>query len=794
MPTIERTFVPKGCALRGAARQPEMILKNKRSGKEPPSGGGAGKPSGPLFPDPRQEGVRAFQAGRFDTAIMLWSRQAADPAVQTALAETYFRRALLRSDPRDRLLDLKMAVALAPGDARYRYHLGMALHRQNDLAGAITEYRAALHRNPALDGVALALAVATLEQNPRADLSTLPGYTPAIQAALAPPLALIRGTPLPETAEDTLGRLWRVLDRIRAADREAAPAFNQIGTLGAGPADQVRQYYKGVAAALAGNREEALGAWQRAWAAGLGALSPWLSNNLSAAALELMIIHRAAGHPERAAAVAEAVKTCAVASPALAEAVVVTLDEAARAAAASGEWGRAARLWEEARTTVTVLSTLGSPRPLYHNLALAYEAQEQWTEAADAWRAMLRTRPRKTPRATESAAPADLDAAQWAWVRKRIIECYRKAGTPGEAVAVFRQAIKADPDDLDLRLELAAALEANEQDQAAKNELGRILEIDPHHVAARLQLVSLILARGEWYYAQSTIDPLLKNPPADPGVRRRIAQAVIELGQRHQNFGMLDAAAQFYEKGQELAPTDYQFPMLQARVAAGRGDRAAVQTLLARALELAEDRPDAYSPIVEVWMAIGDLEQARAVIAQAARTLTLTPDFYIHMAVDLLRHARQDAAPPGLAGLLGVPAKKPLPPADSPWQQLGVELLARAEQHTPNNADVLTQIAAALLTLRPDLAIRYAEKAFALAPDSVDAIVHLALLQALNGQGKEGRETLKRATALARRTGRHEELARIEELRRVIDSPMLPMILQMGPMLDEFDLDPEDFF
>src|SRR3712207_6661384 len=81
-------------------------------------------------PDQQQVGLRAFHSGRFDAAIAAWSPLAHNqPRVAAALAEAYFRHALMRPMVADQIADLRQAVALAADEPRYQYHLGLALHR-----------------------------------------------------------------------------------------------------------------------------------------------------------------------------------------------------------------------------------------------------------------------------------------------------------------------------------------------------------------------------------------------------------------------------------------------------------------------------------------------------------------------------------------------------------------------------------------------------------------------------------------------------------------------------------------
>src|SRR4029077_7728931 len=89
--------------------------------------------------------------------------------------------------------DLRRAVELAPDQPRYRFHLGRYLHRSGELAAASATYRAVVERDSSWAGAAKLLALVALEQNPRAELSKLPGFSPAVEHLLAPAQALLRG-------------------------------------------------------------------------------------------------------------------------------------------------------------------------------------------------------------------------------------------------------------------------------------------------------------------------------------------------------------------------------------------------------------------------------------------------------------------------------------------------------------------------------------------------------------------------------------------------------------------------
>jgi tetratricopeptide (TPR) repeat protein len=767
-------------------------------------------------PDQREAGLRAFRAGRFDAAIVEWAGFArSDARVAAALAEAYFRRALTRPGGVAQLSDLRQALKLAPGEPRYQYHLGLALHRTDDLDGAIQQYRAVLQGNPAWPGAGMVLALAILEQDPRADLAALPGHAPAVQAALAPVQALLRGQMpalagaavtqgAPEAASPAaapwessgpISRLWYGLGLIQAGDSAARVVLDDSRPLPTAAGVKIRRYYWGVAAARSGDVGAALKAWQHV--ADRGLARPWLSANLAAALLHMLPEEDSAAEAEGAAALVERATRLPATSPAMSEALVRRLDKSAHAAAA-GDWAQAAELWEKARDMVAAASGLGSPRPLLHNLALSYEAQERWMEAAEAWRAMLRTQPRKTSRGSAArgggdsatSQPAALTEAQWAWVRKRVIDCYKRAGMPGEAVAIFRQAIKADPQDVDTRLQLVDALLANEQDVAAYNELQRILEIDAHHVEAQLRLAVLQDERGEWYNTLNTLRRLQAQEPERQDVRRLLVEHLLRIAQNWQESGYFEQVSTLLKEGESLAPDDFRFPLQRARVAIEEHQWTAARELLGRTLDLAADRPEAYVDVIDCWAVANDMGEARAALARAEATLSLEPRFYIDLGTRLLTKS----AP--LRAQLQARSRKAAPKraTEEDWANLATEVLDRAVALAPDSAEVREQIAAALAVRQPELALPYAEAAGRLAPDNPETLILLGVTLALNGRVPEAQQTLRQAARLARKQGKPTVAQRAEALVRQVASPLLRLTLSMAQLYEEEGVDPADLF
>ena len=278
--------------------------------------------------DPRERGLQAFNAGRFDDAIAIWSRlMQVDRTIFSVLAEAHFRRALARTLDEDRLDDLRRALELRPRDFRYQYHLGLALHRLGDLDGALERYRAVVGQDPGIPGAGLVLALAHLERDPRTDVTTLPGYDTQVHALLAPVQALLHSTAPAAGGDTPIERLWRGLALIPKGDGSARELMADNRKLPSALAANVRRYYLGVAAAQAGDLDGALQAWQHVRDQYMD--TPWLRDNLTAAILQ-RVSEDDGADPDRTAQFVHRAAKLAAGTPALAGVLVEAMHEPQR--------------------------------------------------------------------------------------------------------------------------------------------------------------------------------------------------------------------------------------------------------------------------------------------------------------------------------------------------------------------------------------------------------------------------------------------------------------------------------
>lgn len=770
---------------------------------------------------PKQLGLRAFQQADYTTAIKHWSKPKleSDSAVRPALAEAYFRRGLARRNELSAsLADLQQAADLLPSDARFWYHLGLSLHRADQLDSACAAYARAADLGLQHSGFGFTRAVAELERAPQISLEALPWLSPKDRLAVEPVVALLRGPQGPPAILADSSRNW--LERLKSLGQTnlSAKLWEGLANLAAGEgataltaltfpkgqslradAESVRVFYHGLAAVATGNSEAALAEWTEAARAAAKAGRPILPRlKESLAYLHWQRLYDLQTTGQWAAVFKNAQATLAIApdEPFLLRMTLVAANRLANAAAATGDWTTAITHWQTMRGLLEQTPPLGSLPPVLHNLAVAHEALERWEPAAELWALLLGTLPKRAPKAKKNAAapvaaggiPLD---EQRTWLRRRILHNYKRAGRPDQAIAHYKQAVKTAPDNLDLRLELATALLANEQEIAARNEVNRVLERDPQHITALIFLAEISQLRGEGYAAEQVLRRALEIDPQHEGARQTLAQALIEKGVSSFNNGHYKLAQQTYTAALDYAPTDLNVLALLADTELVLKNEAAARTHFETALALAT--PIAYVRVFNCWAKHKDETAARQVLARAEAAGVASPQFYVDVGLACLTNLTRPM--PNLPGW--VPPPKPNK-SDAQWEQWGRELIEKSLSNLPQPGETLRHIVSVLVEEHQyALAIDYGRQMVTLQPDVVEALWGFGSLQAMTGDIAGAKETLRRALQQARKQGKHDLAKEIEQMRREINNPLFgmlgPMIAQLGSgFLDDFS--DEDLF
>ena len=324
---------------------------------------------------------------------------------------------------------------------------------------------------------------------------------------------------------------------------------------------------------------------------------------------------------------------------------------------------------------------------------------------------------------------------------------------------------------------------ANEQEQAAYNEVERILAIDPMHVDARLRGSVLLGASDEFQLARAMLQPVLQQQPEHETARRQMVQLLLTEGQRNLVWFDFAAAERAFQEAHRYAPMDWHPLLNLGRVAISQHNLHRAAEMLTRVLELAGDQADAYLAVIDCWAVADQIDEIRATLARAEAALPLTGDFLIEVGLMLLERDR----PASPFAVLGPPQKRKAKPG--PRSRLALELFDRAMAADPENGRMRLALAAQLMRVEPELALRYAEEGVRLLPEVPEAYMLLATLHIVSERVRDAKDALRRGARLARQQGNAELADEMEEMRRHVGDPMLPMMLQLNPLMDIDDDD-----
>ncbi len=755
-----------------------------------------------------QRGRNAFHAGRLGEAIEHWERAAKKhPEILPALAEAYFRRSLNHptAAPDQPLHDLLRATELVPNDAIYYYHLALAHHRRGELDAALIAYAIGAGLPTPPRGLAFAMALAQLETDPNVEpsaLNRLAENERALINTLAPLLrgdtAFARQSPTANSwlqslvakfsGADQMATLWRGLAHLLAGDTAAAQSALEPAQGLVPRAQALRHYYLGVLAARRGDWSAARVDWEQARARGLD--TAWLRANLAAAHLPSAQAAVQAENWRGAVEHARAALRAQADHPTAAQVAVLALHQLANAAAHKGHWREAMDLIREANEIYAKAhKTDSTTRALLQNLAIASEQSEQWEQAAQSWRDLIRTKPRS------KKAKDTFTDAQWDWMRRRAILDLQRAGQLAPVITLLKQKVKAEPKDIATRLELVEVLMANQKETAAGNELQRILEIDPQYAAARLKLAEWHVHRHEWHAAEQQMHLLLEQDPSNTTVRGRMANLMHQRGRSLHTDGRVAAAREVLEQAVTFAPDDVEIYIDLGRADLDLRRRDAARADFEQAYRIGGKKLATHEQIVRCWIIDRQHDEVEKAMARAETDLPppLDPLFYVHTGLACF--------PPTAPNPFGPARAKRV---DDEWEDLGQAWIERAVALKPDDDELLHHIVGDCLDMQLPVGAVYAERLTQRTPDDPLAWITWGFLRAMSGQVNEGKENLKHGARLARQQGLSEMEQMANDLRRELDTPVVSLASSLGlplgalfgqPEEEEFeDADPEPFW
>ena len=665
----------------------------------------------------RSQGKSAFDQEDYTSAIQIWERargmavddESATASLTAALAEAYFRRGHV--NPAPNLDDLAQAAALVPDDPEFSYHLARAHQRQGECDDAIARYRQLLAQDPPDARAAFPLAVALTLR--RGDVAADPVWD-----HLSPPERdSVAGA-------QTLAKRRRSAGALRALHQEGDALWSGLAGVALGLPDAaaaldtalddpdlppvaaaVVHHYLGVLAWQQDDHAQALVHWQTAHESGLE--TSWLDQNLVGAFewMALACLGNGSQEMEDAGAdaggqmldrVAEALRLAdqglrlAPDDPSLLEIKRYAGFHLGYAAAMAGQWPTALDHWRAAQRAGD------SSRALLANMAVANEKMEKYAQSADLWRQVIRRRPRKAD------APGALDDKQLARMWCHVAQNYRKAGDYEEAARAYRNALKRDPSDIDLQLNLVESLMDDGRAVAASTVVNGVLATEPDHVEA-LAWQAQVFEQGLYLVAaQTTWQRVLALDPQHPHARQHLAHLYEHDGDYERRKDNFEEAIAAYQKGLEYTPGNVRLYTSIGRCYAQMQDPERARQQFELAVRQEPHSLEAYYWAIQAWLQLDSWRDAQALLKEVQ---VMDPPPPIGFYLDLSSYCRS-------LDRIG-------------WAK---HILEWVEKRYPDNPQVLTQMG---ITLQEndeaERAVAWFQRAIELDPNMAEAHIHLGV-------------------------------------------------------------------
>jgi tetratricopeptide (TPR) repeat protein len=290
--------------------------------------------------------------------------------------------------------------------------------------------------------------------------------------------------------------------------------------------------------------------------------------------------------------------------------------------AQTGNWRGAAGHWR-------LSNQYKSNRYIAQNLALAEEALENWDAAAEAWREMIRRRPRKADH------PDYLDDRQVTAIWEHVADCYTQAEMEAEAVTCLQSALKYSPDNLDIRLKLADIYMDEGRLDAAINEVRRILERDENHLPALTRLATLY--QGSWQYDSRPIwRRILAIEPNHVEARQGLTEEYLEKSEWSLQSNNSKRAIQLLEEGLKDIPGSPPLLLALGRVYSHIDKPKKAREYLLQAYQAAPQVVATVGMVVHELLHVDAGDMVESLLPQIRQIPGLQPPFWVDQGEQVL--------------------------------------------------------------------------------------------------------------------------------------------------------------
>ncbi len=213
---------------------------------------------------------------------------------------------------------------------------------------------------------------------------------------------------------------------------------------------------------------------------------------------------------------------------------------------------------------------------------------------------------------------------------------YQTSGRYREAVDIWQEVLKDDPNDLGAKIGLAGAYFKLGETDKAMGLLQEVLEVDPRNVKALRNMTTMHINLGEAQKALECAERALKVMPDDGQSHFNRAVAFELLGKE-------DEAIKEYQEAIRYSPDLSEAYANLAQIRLNRGDVDEAGVLASKAVALGSTRPEPYYVLAMVLEAQHKTEEALSHYLTAARLDSSFVPAYIGACSTLLKRAKLDS-------------------------------------------------------------------------------------------------------------------------------------------------------
>jgi len=201
-----------------------------------------------------------------------------------------------------------------------------------------------------------------------------------------------------------------------------------------------------------------------------------------------------------------------------------------------------------------------------------------------------------------------------------------QVGDTKTALRSYRKALELNPDNVDVRVNMAIALIRAGNTKQAESHLLEAIRVMPGHAGAHANLGNLRLRQGRFGEAETCLRKALELRPELPDIRNSLGLVLVQLDK-------LDEAVEQLNKALELRPDYVEAHQNLGLALMVKGDLAEAREQLREAEKLEPDNPTTQDLLARTAAKAGDFRQAvllgeRAVeLARDAGSNLLTRDF-----------------------------------------------------------------------------------------------------------------------------------------------------------------------